>query len=84
MKLIPVTERLPEIDQDVIAFNGKRLVAAKYVKRLHVVSQEPFKVEDRGDFQVEKYPGNMDRAISSTWVGITHWMPAIIDIKEVV
>lgn len=61
LTLIPVTEKMPDEDQDVIAWTGKCLVAAKY---------------NRGEFQTEKYPSSMDRSIVTYWVGITHWMPA--------
>lgn len=82
MKLIPITQRLPEEDQDVIAWNGKKLVAAKYVKRNFLVSQDPFVTEMRGQFQIEKYTSEGDRSIVANWVGITHWMPAIIEAPE--
>jgi len=81
MRLIPITESLPEENQDVIGYNGKRLVAAKYVKR-NYFNTETKGTEYRGVFEVEKYPGPMDRAITSTWMDITHWMPAQIDKKE--
>lgn len=79
LKLIPVTERLPEEDQDVIGWNGKQLVAAKYVKRNVLVSEDPYVTEFKGQFQVEKYPCELDRSITTYWIEITHWMPANID-----
>lgn len=79
MKLIPITERLPEIDQDVIVWNCKKLVAAKYVMRNMLISKEPYVAEMQGQFETEKYPSEMDRAITTYWIGVTHWMPAIIE-----
>jgi hypothetical protein len=78
LNLIPITERLPDVDQDVIGWNGTKLVAAKYVMGNEVVSENPFTTELRGCFQVEKYPCERDRTLVTYWVEITHWMPAII------
>lgn len=75
LKLIPLTERYPEPNQDVIAYNSDSnlLVAAKFVK-------EPYR--EKGRFQVEKYVNTYDRSIVTYWLeeDITHWMPAKINL----
>jgi len=80
MKLIPITEALPEVDQDVIVWNGTKLAAAKYVRTNYVVSVDPNQTKKKEDFQfqVEKYPSHMDRSIITYWSAVTHWMPANI------
>ena len=78
LTLIPLTERTPDIDQDVICWNGQQLVAAKYVKskRLSGNNLSDSEVIDCFDFQVEKYVSQGDRSLVTYWMGVTHWMPA--------
>lgn len=78
LALIPLTERTPNEDQDVIGWNGVRLVAAKYVKRLYASDSDHTKVEEVFMFQTEKYPCELDRSITTFWRDITHWMPATL------
>lgn len=82
MELISITERLPEVNQDVIAFNGQKLVAAKYIERLFLIDIKTMTTERRGVFDVEKYISAGDRTMTTTWSGITHWMPAKIDTPK--
>jgi hypothetical protein len=79
LTLIPITEKLPADDQDVIVWNGSKLAAAKYIKLRYLKSEKTLETEMRGVFQVEKYPGDMDRSITSLWNNVTHWMPANIE-----
>lgn len=78
LTLIPITEKLPEIDQDVIVWNGIALLAAKYVsvKMLWGNNLIGFETIEEGRFQTEKYVSQGDRSIVNYWVGVTHWMPA--------
>lgn len=81
LQMIPISERLPELDQAVIAFNGKQLVASKYVQTNHYATNTDPTVKPEGMFQIEKYHTNGDRSYIAYWVTetITHWMPAIIE-----
>lgn len=80
LTLIPITEKLPNNNQDVIAWNGIRLVAAKYViiKRLSGNNLSESEIIDVGDFQTEKYVSEGDRSLVTYWRNITHWMPATL------
>ena len=76
--LIPITDKLPDNDQDVIAWNGICLVAAKYVtrKRFSNNNLNESEIIEVGEFQTEKYVSQGDRSLVTYWRGITHWMPA--------
>jgi hypothetical protein len=78
LKLIPITEHLPEENQDVIGWNGKKLVAAKYVTKDVLIDEKTYATESKGIFQVEKYSCELDRTVTTYWNEITHWMPAFL------
>jgi hypothetical protein len=81
-QMISVDNRLPHEDQEVIAWNGKKLVAAKFRHQLTFIGDNPVvdltkvQTELRPTFAVQKYPSIGDRSLSVNWTGITHWMPA--------
>jgi hypothetical protein len=76
LTLIPIKEKLPDQNQDVIAWNGICLVAAKYVIRSHVIDCITDNTQEVGMFEIEKYVSQGDRLLVTYWRDITHWMPA--------
>lgn len=72
---IDVLVKEPNINQDVFCWNGVRSVAAKYVRR-NVLNKNG-EIEERGQFQIEKYHTEGDRSLVANWADVTHWMPLL-------
>ena len=59
MKWIDIKEKLPEIGQEILCFNGIKVVMAIY---------------DSHDWKIQKYPSGHDRTMTGYWTNVVYWM----------